>query len=578
MGAEDDGTAAAQKPSGSSDSAGVARPVSKNQKRRQKKKQRREQEKSLQNARQTAAAAASAGPSGDGAAAQPQEIEYVVEKISDEDLKGMESLKSVLAKFSKPVEELVNGRGDGEEPAASGAGHQTARGEAGADGHRRLNKGPLEADDSDDDDADGPGRSQHGNELGKLGRRRRKPFERFTVAELKQAVSRPDLVETHDASSIDPLLLLQLKAMPFSVQVPQHWPQPRKFLQGKRGKERVTYELPDYIAETGINKLRTALAEQEANAKARRKARERVNPSLGKMDIDYHVLHDAFFEHQTKPPLRKHGELYFEGAENELSTAHFRPGRISPALREALGMEEGHPPPWLFQMQRYGPPPSYPSLKVPGVNAPIPSGAAWGLHPGGWGTAPVDQFGRGLFGDVLGVQSDSKAQDEVGVDMTRWGEPQTDDESEESSSHDEDEQEEKESDEEEDRENSNVGSSRPEQPQFSAEALARQSGADVQRGKRKRDDQAPAPRSTDNEAKKQLFTEVKQTKAEVGSGAFESAYKYDLPGSATAEDRAGEPARKRVKPQDDSSSSAGNGRDKPADEEDDDDLDKNFKF
>jgi hypothetical protein len=30
------------------------------------------------------------------------------------------------------------------------------------------------------------------------------------------------------------------------------------------------------------------------------------------------------------------------------------------------------PPPWLLNMQRYGPPPSYPNLKIPGLNAPIP--------------------------------------------------------------------------------------------------------------------------------------------------------------------------------------------------------------
>ena len=32
--------------------------------------------------------------------------------------------------------------------------------------------------------------------------------------------------------------------------------------------------------------------------------RARVAPSLGKMDIDYNVLYDAFFKHQTKPPLK----------------------------------------------------------------------------------------------------------------------------------------------------------------------------------------------------------------------------------------------------------------------------------
>ena len=39
-------------------------------------------------------------------------------------------------------------------------------------------------------------------------------------------------------------------------------------------------------------------------------------------------------------------------------------GLITPQLREALGMDEGAPPPWLINMQRYGPPPSYPDLPV----------------------------------------------------------------------------------------------------------------------------------------------------------------------------------------------------------------------
>jgi hypothetical protein len=41
--------------------------------------------------------------------------------------------------------------------------------------------------------------------------------------------------------------------------------------------------------------------------------------------------------------------------------------------------------------QRYGPPPSYPHLKIPGLNAPIPPGASFGYHPGGWGKPPVDE-------------------------------------------------------------------------------------------------------------------------------------------------------------------------------------------
>jgi len=97
-----------------------------------------------------------------------------------------------------------------------------------------------------------------------------------------------------------------------------------------------------------------------------------MNPKLGKMDIDYQVLHDAFFKYQTKPKLTIQGDLYFEGKEFEITLREKKPGHLSDDLKRALGMPEGAPPPWLINMQRYGPPPSYPNLKIPGLNAPIP--------------------------------------------------------------------------------------------------------------------------------------------------------------------------------------------------------------
>ena len=56
-------------------------------------------------------------------------------------------------------------------------------------------------------------------------------------------------------------------------------------------------------------------------------------------------------------------------------------------MRTALGMPIGagaerFPPPWLIAMQRYGPPPSYPNLKIPGLNAPIPENCSFGYHAG----------------------------------------------------------------------------------------------------------------------------------------------------------------------------------------------------
>ena len=62
----------------------------------------------------------------------------------------------------------------------------------------------------------------------------------------------------------------------------------------------------------------------------------------------------------------------------------------------------------LIAMQRYGPPPSYPNLKIPGLNAHIPPGCSFGYHAGGWGKPPVDERGRPLYGDVFGVDSDDK--------------------------------------------------------------------------------------------------------------------------------------------------------------------------
>jgi len=101
-----------------------------------------------------------------------------------------------------------------------------------------------------------------------------------------------------------------------------------------------------------------------------------------------------------------------------------KPGFLSAALKESLGMTENYPPPFLVNMQRYGPPPSYPTLKIPGLNAPLPLGATFGYHTGGWGKPPVDEYGRPIYGDVFGQtkQIDDQYAD-LNIDKkTRWGE------------------------------------------------------------------------------------------------------------------------------------------------------------
>jgi splicing factor 3B subunit 2 len=97
--------------------------------------------------------------------------------------------------------------------------------------------------------------------------------------------------------------------------------------------------------------MRQAYQEKEEAKKLKQKQRDRMAPKVGKMDIDYEVLHDAFFKHQRPPKLTGMGELYYEGKEYEAHIENLRPGVLSPELREALGMSEGAPPPWLINMQ-----------------------------------------------------------------------------------------------------------------------------------------------------------------------------------------------------------------------------------
>ena len=273
----------------------------------------------------------------------------------------------------------------------------------------------------DDEDAD-----MDTEEGAVLSRRKRRMLQRPSIALLKQIVSRPEVVEAHDVTAADPKLLLFLKCLRHTVPVPQHWGNKKKYLSGKRGTEKPPFELPAFIAETGIDKIRETLLAQEQAKKSKGKARERTRPSMGKIDIDYQVLHDAFFKFQTKPLLTQHGELYYEGKEAEVGDAlkGRKPGGpLSEALLSALGMESNNvPPPWLISQQRYGPPPAYPQLKIPGLSAPIPAGGQFGFHSGGWGKPPVDQYGRPLYGDVFGAGVGID-EGEVIVDRgTLWGE------------------------------------------------------------------------------------------------------------------------------------------------------------
>ena len=150
------------------------------------------------------------------------------------------------------------------------------------------------------------------------------------MAELKQLVSKPEVVEWVDCDARDPRLLVSLKAyrkcvrslivaaqnaslivstiFNSTVPVPVHWSAKREYLSGKRGIEKPPFQLPSWIADTGIADQRDAIKEKEATMSLKQKTRERVQPKMGKIDIDYQKLHDAFFRYQTKPSMSRFGE------------------------------------------------------------------------------------------------------------------------------------------------------------------------------------------------------------------------------------------------------------------------------
>lgn len=195
-------------------------------------------------------------------------------------------------------------------------------------------------------------------------------MNKIPLADLKSFTDSPHLVEWYDADAPDPYMLLTLKSQPNIVQVPEHWTNKRDYLSLRKGIDRPPFELPDYIKDTGIQDLRN-----NEDTTLKQDQRARVQPKMGKLDIDYQKLHDAFFKFQTKPRLLGFGDIYYEGRETtdeyDGAVDHIKPGVVSKTLRVALGLsdkETNSPPPWISIMQEIGKPPSYEKLVIPGID------------------------------------------------------------------------------------------------------------------------------------------------------------------------------------------------------------------
>jgi splicing factor 3B subunit 2 len=476
------------------------------------------------------------------------EVEYVAERITTTD-----TMAEVLQKFQERAAMTTSVVSDDEV---------------------QQRKEDRNTDDSDDDDDDDDGQNTE-----KYSKRQLRQKLRPSVAELKRRVTRADLVEAHDITAPDPDFLICLKSISGTVPVPRHWGRKRKYLQGKRGFEKPPFQLPDFILKTGISALRDGLLEVEANRSAKQANRARVAPKMGAMDVDYRTLYDAFFQHQTKPTnLTKLGDLYYEGKDLETRN-RVQPGKkLSDKLKDALGMTaENMPPPWLINMQRYGPPPSYPSLKIPGLNAPLPStDCQYGYHVGGWGKPPVDTYGRPLYGgnpfDPPGTNADSNipkeglvTSDGKALSAQSWGGLPTGemyylnrDEEED----DEDDMEESSDDEEEDNKEQSVILEEGEEPSNEQDATELSAYPKAGLTDLRKGIETPIVESN---GQKKLYTILEERKVSLGGQVFGSDIQYVVPGGAESVlAKTTEVSTKAKK----SHTSV----------EDEDDLDKNFKF
>ena len=459
------------------------------------------------------------------------EVEYVaapLETILDADVS--EEMRRVFEAF---LEKPAN---DGEKTLENDRIHEEKKKTKKKKKNKKKNGGnddeefsESSSSDDDDDDAEDDDDEKNNPEDG-LTRKQRKEMKKLQIADLKRVCEKPEVVEIWDTTAQDPEFLVYIKASRNAVPVPRHWSQKRAFLAGKRGIEKPPFKLPAFIEATGIAKLRDSYAEREEQKSLKSKVKDTKTAKLGRIDIDYQVMHDAFFKFQTKPKMTKMGDLYFEGKEYEISLGDRKPGNLSDELKAALGIDGNNgPPPWLINMQRYGPPPAYPKLPIPGLSAPIPEGAQFGYHPGGWGKPPVDEYGRALYGDVFGINAAkqtgrTKYDEPVMKGDHFFGELGSDDEESESEEESEDEEE---AEEEEVEEEEEVAVEEEEEEE--EEEADEPESIDL----RKRSSKTTTTATGEDEPK-ELYKVLGEKEAKIGTALMGSERIYDVSGAASA--------------------------------------------
>ncbi|CAM9575835.1 unnamed protein product, partial [Ectocarpus fasciculatus] len=254
---------------GNGGTAVAPRKLTKNEKRRQKNKQKKAQavegavvEKSMAESNGVAVASWPPPPAPKDEGSDVQ-VEYVADNTSvldgaEMDAASLEEFKQIFERFTKVADEASGAAADAAEAEAEAA---AAAAEAAKAASKKAAAAAARGSDGEEGESDEDGAGP------RLSRKARKLKSRLSVAELKQLVQRPDVVEAHDVTAADPRMLVFLKSYRNTVPVPRHWCQKRKYLQGKRGIEKTPFELPEFIAMTGIDKIRAAIEEADSQKK-----------------------------------------------------------------------------------------------------------------------------------------------------------------------------------------------------------------------------------------------------------------------------------------------------------------------
>lgn len=137
-----------------------------------------------------------------------KQVEYVADNTSvldgaEMDAASLEEFKQIFERFTKVADEASGAAADAAEAeaevAAAAAEAAKAASKKAAAAAARGSDG--EGEEGSDEEGAGP----------RLSRKARKLKSRLSVAELKQLVQRPDVVEAHDVTAADPRMLVFLK-------------------------------------------------------------------------------------------------------------------------------------------------------------------------------------------------------------------------------------------------------------------------------------------------------------------------------------------------------------------------------